>query len=139
MSITSSTIGKKTYKVVLFGDSATGKTSIIERFVNNKFEDKDNVCLFFIQPTIGIDFIGKNVTHKQNSCRLQLWDTAGQERYRSLIPSYLKDAICAIFVFDVSSNYQLKRRTLNVGKFVELDRTLQAKPRIENSNDSMRK
>ena len=48
MSITSSTIGKKTYKVVLFGDSATGKTSIIERFVNNKFEDKDNVCLFFI-------------------------------------------------------------------------------------------
>jgi GTPase SAR1 family protein len=33
-----------------------------------------------------------------------LWDTAGQERYRSLIPSYLKDAVCAIFVFDLSSN-----------------------------------
>ena len=46
MSITSSTIGKKTYKVVLLGDSATGKTSIIERFVNNKFEDKDNVFFF---------------------------------------------------------------------------------------------
>lgn len=43
MSITSSTIGKKTYKVVLLGDSSTGKTSIIERFVNNKFEEKDNV------------------------------------------------------------------------------------------------
>jgi Ras-related protein Rab-6A len=56
-----------------------------------------------MQPTIGIDFLGKNVTHNATTCRLQLWDTAGQERYRSLIPSYLKDAVCAIFVFDVSS------------------------------------
>lgn len=31
-----------------------------------------------IQPTIGIDFLGKNVTHNNTSCRLQLWDTAGQ-------------------------------------------------------------
>ena len=38
MSITSSTIGKRTYKIVLMGDTSTGKTSIIERFVNNKFE-----------------------------------------------------------------------------------------------------
>ena len=37
MSITSSTIGKRTFKVILLGDSSTGKTSIIERFVNNKF------------------------------------------------------------------------------------------------------
>lgn len=55
-----------------------------------------------MQPTIGIDFLGKNVTHNSTTCRLQLWDTAGQERYRSLIPSYLKDAVCAIFVFDVA-------------------------------------
>ena len=43
MSITSSTFGKKTYKIVLLGDTSTGKTSIIDRFVNNKFEEKDNV------------------------------------------------------------------------------------------------
>lgn len=103
MSITSSTMGKRTFKIVLLGDSSTGKTSIIDRFVNNKFEEKDNVPALLIQPTIGIDFLGKNVTHNSTTCRLQLWDTAGQERYRSLIPSYLKDAICAIFVFDISS------------------------------------
>ena len=45
MSITSSTIGKRTFKVILLGDTSTGKTSIIERFVNNRFEDKDNVLL----------------------------------------------------------------------------------------------
>ncbi len=55
-----------------------------------------------MQPTIGIDFLGKNVTHNSTTCRLQLWDTAGQERYRSLIPSYLKDAVCALFIFDLS-------------------------------------
>jgi len=78
MSITSSTIGKRTFKIILLGDSSTGKTSIIERFVNNKFEEKDNVIHIHIQPTIGIDFLGKNVTHNSTTCRLQLWDTAGQ-------------------------------------------------------------
>lgn len=58
-----------------------------------------------MQPTIGIDFLGKNVTHHSIACRLQLWDTAGQERYRSLIPSYLKDAVCAIFVFDLARTF----------------------------------
>lgn len=36
-------MGKRTFKIVLLGDSSTGKTSIIDRFVNNKFEEKDNV------------------------------------------------------------------------------------------------
>lgn len=36
--------------------------------------------------------------------RLQLWDTAGQERFRSLIPSYIKDCLVAIIVYDITSN-----------------------------------
>ena len=55
------------------------------------------------QPTVGIDFLAKNITHRSKAYRLQLWDTAGQERFRSLIPSYLKDAHCAFVVFDVTS------------------------------------
>lgn len=47
------------------------------------------------------------MTYKTHSYRLQLWDTAGQERFRSLIPSYLKDAICAIIVFDVCNKQSL--------------------------------
>ena len=76
-----------------------------------------------MQPTIGIDFIGKNVSHNQISCRLQLWDTAGQERYRSLIPSYLKDAICAIFVFDNASKIYKHIRIINLTKPRKLDLT----------------
>ena len=35
--------------------------------------------------------------------RLQLWDTAGQERFRSLIPSYVRDADCCLIVLDLSA------------------------------------
>ena len=52
MSITSSTFGKRTYKIVLLGDTSTGKTSIIDRFVNNKFEEKDNVDLISYSPLL---------------------------------------------------------------------------------------
>ena len=64
---------------------------------------KLKMYIFLIQPTVGIDFLAKNINHKSKNYRLQLWDTAGQERFRSLIPSYLKDAHCALVVFDVTS------------------------------------
>ena len=56
-----------------------------------------------MQPTVGIDFLAKNVTIGQYIVRLQLWDTAGQERFRSLIPGYLKDSMATLIVFDLSS------------------------------------
>lgn len=43
MSINSSNYSKRTYKIVLLGDSGVGKTCIIERFINNKYDPKDNV------------------------------------------------------------------------------------------------
>ena len=60
-----------------------------------------------MQPTVGIDFLVKNVVHKGKNYRLQLWDTAGQERFRSLIPNYLKDAKCAMIIIDVTSKTSL--------------------------------
>ena len=47
--------------------------------------------------------MAKNITVENKTLRLQLWDTAGQERFRSLIPSYLKDAAVTFVVFDISS------------------------------------
>jgi small GTP-binding protein len=40
--------------------------------------------------------------------KLQIWDTAGQERYRSLIPTYLKNAHCVVFVCDVTKPSSLE-------------------------------
>ena len=77
------------YKIVFLGDQSVGKTSIINRFIYDTFED-------VYQATIGIDFLSKPVYVDEKTIRLQLWDTAGQERFKSLIPSYVKDSSVAV-------------------------------------------
>ena len=84
------------YKIVLIGDINVGKTSILSRFRYGSFES-DYI------PTLGIDFFSKNLFFEDKTIRLILWDTAGQERFRSLIPSYLKNADCIIIVFDITN------------------------------------
>lgn len=77
-------------------DQSVGKTSIISRFMYDKFDNS-------YQATIGIDFLSKTMYLEDRTVRLQLWDTAGQERFRSLIPSYIRDSSVAVIVYDVSS------------------------------------
>lgn len=83
------------YKVVFLGDEAAGKTSLVRRYMYDTFE-------LSIQATIGMDFQSKTVYLEDRTIRLQLWDTAGQERFRSLIPSYIRDAAAAVVVYDVT-------------------------------------
>lgn len=82
------------YKLVFLGDQSVGKTSIITRFMYDKFEGS-------YQATIGIDFLSKTMYLEDRTVRLQLWDTAGQERFRSLIPSYIRDSSVAVVVYDI--------------------------------------
>ena len=96
------------YKIVLLGDQGTGKTAIINRFINDTFHSAYDVHLSHIKATIGIDFLVKNVCHDDKQYRLQLWDTAGQERFKSLIPSYLKDSSCCLIVYDATNVNSLK-------------------------------
>lgn len=49
--------------------------------------------------------MAKSLNVRSTNIRLQLWDTAGQERFRSLIPSYLKDATVNFIVFDITSTF----------------------------------
>eukprot|EP00890_Picochlorum_soloecismus_P002264 jgi/Picsp_1/3038/NSC_01260-R1_ras-related protein rabh1b len=80
------------YKLVFLGDQSVGKTSIITRFMYDKFDTT-------YQATIGIDFLSKTMYLEDRTVRLQLWDTAGQERFRSLIPSYIRDSSVAVIVW----------------------------------------
>ena len=84
------------YKFVFLGDQGVGKTSIITRFMYDKFDSA-------YQATIGIDFLSKTMYLEDRTVRLQLWDTAGQERFRSLIPSYIRDSSVAVVVYDITS------------------------------------
>ncbi|CAK8578798.1 unnamed protein product [Lathyrus sativus] len=96
------------YKLVFLGDQSVGKTSIITRFMYDKFDTT-------YQATIGIDFLSKTMYLEDRTVRLQLWDTAGQERFRSLIPSYIRDSSVAVIVYDVAN----RQSFLNTNKWVE--------------------
>lgn len=100
------------YKLVFLGDQSVGKTSIITRFMYDKFDNT-------YQATIGIDFLSKTMYLEDRTVRLQLWDTAGQERFRSLIPSYIRDSSVAVVVYDVSNRPSF----LNTARWVEEVRT----------------
>lgn len=83
------------YKLVFLGEQSVGKTSIITRFMYDKFDATH-------KGTIGIDFLSKTMYLTDRTVRLQLWDTAGQERFRSLIPAYIRDSAVAVVVYDVT-------------------------------------
>lgn len=61
-----------------------------------------------IKSTVGIDFNVRDISRNGQIYRLQMWDTAGQERYRSLIPTYLKNAQCVVFVYDITRHNSLE-------------------------------
>ena len=83
-------------KIILVGDQAVGKTSIIARIIDNPFVDN-------YEASIGIDFCSKIIKHKGSNVKLQIWDTAGQEKFKSLIPSYVRNAAIVLIVFDVNN------------------------------------
>lgn len=78
ISFSSNRNSMQKFKVVLVGDQNVGKSSIIGRYIRNEFDPTKNVQLTLSQPTIGIDFISKNIAMEGKVVRLQLWDTAGQ-------------------------------------------------------------
>ena len=82
-------------KLIVVGNQNTGKSCILNRFVNETFEEN-------YQATIGLDFQSKNITIHDQDVRLILYDTAGQEKFRSLIPMYIREAQIILFIYDVS-------------------------------------
>ncbi|XP_061444972.1 ras-related protein Rab-18-like [Rhineura floridana] len=84
-----------TLKLLLVGDSAVGKSSLLRRFTENQFEP-------YLNPTIGVDFKVKKMVIGDLPLQLAIWDTAGQERFRTLTPSYYRGAQGVILVYDVT-------------------------------------
>ncbi|KAH3745133.1 GTP-binding protein RAB4 [Pelomyxa schiedti] len=84
------------FKFIVIGDAATGKSCLLHRFIQNKFNRES-------QHTIGVEFGAKVVDVGGKKIKLQIWDTAGQERFRSVTRSYYKGALGALLVYDVTS------------------------------------
>lgn len=81
------------FKMLIIGDSSVGKSSILLRFCDDEFNEKQ-------ASTIGVDFKTKHMQVKGKKLKLALWDTAGQERFRTLTSSYYRGAQGIVLVYD---------------------------------------
>jgi len=89
---------KYVFKVIIIGPGAVGKTSLLHRFVEDKFS-------FRYKMTIGADFLSKIIQGYPNpdtTVKLQIWDIGGQDRYKFLRSSFFDGANGALIVFDLS-------------------------------------
>jgi len=82
-------------KLLLLGDSAVGKSSLLMRFCEARFDQ--NFVL-----TIGVDFKVKQVERNGKKLKLQVWDTAGQERFRTITPAYYRAAMGVVITYDIT-------------------------------------
>jgi Ras-related protein Rab-6A len=86
---------KPQLKVVLLGKSGVGKSSIVGYYGTGNFSDEAKV-------TLGIDYLGRDITVREEAVHLRIWDTAGQEKFKSVVPAYIRGCHVAIVVFDGS-------------------------------------
>lgn len=88
---------RKLLKVIILGDSGVGKTSLMQRYVHDKYSQQ-------YKATIGADFLTKEVeVDAGEHATLQVWDTAGQERFQSLGVAFYRGADCCVLVYDVAN------------------------------------
>lgn len=87
---------KEKFKIVMAGDSCVGKTSLIERFYQDTFNEAQN-------PTVSPGLFRVRVQLPDQSIMVNIWDTAGQEKFSCMVPIYTRNANGIILVFDLTS------------------------------------
>ena len=83
------------FKILIIGDSAVGKTSILLKYLDNFFP-QEHIA------TIGVEFRTKTLIKGKFKINLNIWDTAGQERFKSLTKSFFSGATGVVFVYDIT-------------------------------------
>lgn len=99
------------FKVLVLGDSGTGKTAILKQYIDQTF----NVSYM---TTIGIDYVSKLEKINGKVIKLAIWDTAGQERFRSITKLYVRGVQCILFVYDITDLPSF----LNIERWIEMVR-----------------
>ena len=82
-------------KVILVGETATGKTSLINTSIGLEFQEK-------VDSTQSSSIMQKKMEINKKTYSINLWDTIGQEQFRSLTKIFMKGAKIVIFVYDIT-------------------------------------
>lgn len=116
-------------KLLLVGGSAAGKSSMMLRYTDDRFEDT------FIA-TIGIDYKVKTIAIEGVAVRLQIWDTAGAERFRTITSAYYRGAHGAMMVFDIGDRDSFETITQQQhGMFARLSKCVDQVVLVGNKTD----
>lgn len=107
-----------TKKICLLGDFNVGKTSLVRRFIENKFSDR-------YLSTVGVKVSRKSVDVrtdiKLHHLNLLIWDLEGNTKFKSITPSYLKGASGSIIVADLSRSDTIKNLSRHLRLFFEVN------------------
>ncbi|MBY9010706.1 MAG: GTP-binding protein [Candidatus Lokiarchaeota archaeon] len=95
------------FKMCIFGDASVGKSTLINRYITDKF-DRD------LKSTLGAAILMKFIETETMKITLQIWDFAGEERFRFLLPNYAKGSSAAIFMCDISNQESI----WNINKWI---------------------
>ena len=88
-------------KMILLGDTGVGKTSIISRYIEDKFNND-------VVPSISMSYAQKKLTINNQKLQLNIWDTVGQEKLRSLSKLFFTDAQIVILVYAIDNEESFK-------------------------------
>ena len=92
---------KLAFKIIVIGDPSVGKTSLIRRYSDNKFD-------ISYLPTIGADFNLKIVELPNIEVILTIWDIGGHDRFSAIRSFYYQGAQAGVMVFDRSRKETFK-------------------------------
>ena len=82
-------------KIILIGDSAVGKTNIMNKYLKGTFHENSKA-------TVGVEFGSKLFNIENHKIKAQIWDTAGQEKYKAITGAYYKGSKGAFIVYDIT-------------------------------------
>ena len=88
-------------KLVLLGDSAVGKTSLIDMYAHHQFKED-------YKPTLGVNIVVKELESENAQIRLVIWDIAGQEKYDLSRKMFFQGVAGALFVYDTTRHATFK-------------------------------
>ncbi|MCQ2817607.1 MAG: GTP-binding protein [archaeon] len=92
---------RKEFKFIVIGCAGTGKTSLVNKFTRNEFNEK-------YRATVVSEFGFKIVNYDGVQYRIQIWDLAGQDKNATITKIFAKDAHGVLVVADSTNNSTLQ-------------------------------
>ena len=107
-------IQEKDVKVIILGETGVGKTSIINRFINDEFNPDNDI------ETLGSTFFRKSIKRQNTVYKLQIWDSIGQEKYHSITRLFIKGSNIVLLVYSIDSreSFEELNHWLNILKAI---------------------